>query len=641
MSLKPGTQLGPYEILAAVGAGDMGEVYSARDTKLGREVAIKVLPEEFTHDTERLARFQREAHLLASLNHPHIATIHGLEESGNTHYLVMELVPGETLAERIKRDGPVPIDEALGIATQIAEALEHAHEHGIIHRDLKPANVKVTPEGQVKVLDFGLAKAFLADGQDSADTFDSNSPTLTSPPLTGSPTMPGVILGTAAYMSPEQAKGKTVDKRTDIWAFGCVLYELLTGKMVFAGETVTDILGAVLHEEPDWSALPEYIRPGIHALLRRCLQKEARHRLRDAADVQIQIEDSSKVSLATQKISRPAWRQLVFPVTTAVVVTTIIVGIAVWNLKPPASQSMARFTVALPSDQRLGGLGQRPFAVSPDGTMLVYVAERGDSTQLFLRELDLGESNPIPGTEGAFSPFFSPDGQWVGFFTDGDLKKISISGGAASVLAATRFGRGGSWGNDNTIIFAPDSTSGLFRISASGGAPESLTTVDREKGEGAHRFPHHLPDGRTIVFTVGTGGIWDDARIEALLIDRGERKVLIEGGSDAHYVPTGHLIYHRAGSLMAVPFNLARLEVTDTPVTVVEGVMQSTEITGSSNAVFSDQGWLVYVPGGAPPTQRLLTWVDRNGTEELLPLPPGAYQSVRFFSRRAAAGSRD
>ncbi len=353
MALVAGIQLGPYEIIAAVGAGGMGEVYSARDNNLKREVAIKVLPEQFASDLERLARFRREAQLLASLNHTNIATIYGLEESGGTHYLVMELVPGETLAERIKRVGPVPMEEALGIATQIAEALEHAQEHGIIHRDLKPANVKVTPDGQVKVLDFGLAKAFSADGSDSPDTFDSNSPTV----LTGSPTMPGVILGTAAYMSPEQAKGKVVDKRTDIWAFGCVLYELLTGKMVFTGENVQEIIAGILKGEPEWDALPDNTLPGIRALLRRCLQKDAKHRLRDAADVQIQIEDSLKVSAATQIRSQPGLRRAM-PWAAGFLAGAIVTGIAVWNLKPASSPSLnstARLTMALPPNLELAG----------------------------------------------------------------------------------------------------------------------------------------------------------------------------------------------------------------------------------------------------------------------------------------------
>ncbi len=419
MTLQPGRQLGPYEILAAVGAGGMGEVYSARDSKLGREVAIKVLPEAFSHDTERLVRFQREARLLASLNHPHIATIYGLEESGDTHYLVMELVPGDTLAERIKRDGAVPVDESLGIATQVAEALEHAHEHGIIHRDLKPANVKLTPEGQVKVLDFGLAKAFSADGSDSPDTFDSNSPTL----LTGSPTMPGVILGTAAYMSPEQAKGKQVDKRTDIWAFGCVLYELLTGKQTFQGEMVTEILAKILEGEPDWNALPAATPWRVGDLLRRCLQKDKNHRSRDAAEVRLQIEEAqaSPASniLAATVPAVPKWRRAI-PVVIAAVAIFILGGIAVWNLRPaPAPPSVTRFALTLPLTERITGTNVGTVALSPDGKILVYAANQ----QLYLRSMDSLEANPIPGTEGAASPFFSPDGQWIAFSAEGKLMK--------------------------------------------------------------------------------------------------------------------------------------------------------------------------------------------------------------------------
>jgi eukaryotic-like serine/threonine-protein kinase len=418
MPILAGKRLGPYEILSALGAGGMGEVYQAHDTKLGRDVAIKVLPEAFAHDPERLSRFQREAKMLAALNHPNIATIYGLEQSNGTSYLVMELVPGETLAQRMKRDGALPVEEALTIARQMAEALEAAHEKSIIHRDLKPANVKLTPEGKVKILDFGLAKAFAGD---AANEDPSNSPTLSA-----AATMRGVILGTAAYMSPEQARGKSVDKRTDIWAFGCVLYELLTGKQAFQGETVTEVLAAVLRAEPGWEALPAATPASIRTLLRRCLQKDMHRRFRDAADVRIEIEDFLVAPLSADLIVKQLrhWtiRRSVFVAGLACLFGAGLAGLAVWNYKPAAStgsQPVARLTAAVPPGQELIMASFPALALSPDGTQLVYVAQYGGTQQLFLHPMDTLEYKPLPGTTGALAPFFSPDGQWIGFFAGG------------------------------------------------------------------------------------------------------------------------------------------------------------------------------------------------------------------------------
>ncbi len=412
MALTPGTRLGPYEILSAIGAGGMGEVYQAHDTKLGRDVAVKVLPEAFAHDADRLSRFQREAKMLASLNHPNIATIHGLEQSGGTSYLVMELVSGETVAERVKA-GPLGIEQALKIAVQIAEALEAAHEKSIIHRDLKPANVKMTPEGKVKVLDFGLAKAFAGD---AANEDIGNSPTLSA-----AATMQGTILGTAAYMSPEQARGKSVDKRTDIWAFGCVLYELLAGRQAFQGETTTEILAAVLRGEPDWQALPETTPLSIRALLRRCLQKEMNKRARDAGDARIEIEEAlaapvtgELTTAASTKGFHALGRRALILSVGIFLMGAAFASLAVWNLKPSPPQPVSRTVINLPPGQQLAGLENGPaVALSPDGTHLAYVARQGSTQQLYLRAMDSLEAKPIPGTEGAVSPFFSPDGQWI------------------------------------------------------------------------------------------------------------------------------------------------------------------------------------------------------------------------------------
>ena len=451
MPLAAGTKLGTYEVLSAIGAGGMGEVYQAHDTKLRRDVAIKVLPEAFAHDADRLSRFRREAQLLASLNHPNIATIHGLEDSNSTSYLVMELVPGETLAQRIKRDGAVPIEESLAIAKQIAEALEAAHEKGIIHRDLKPANVKLTPEGKVKVLDFGLAKAFAGD----TSTEDmSNSPTLSM-----AATMQGVILGTAAYMSPEQARGKQVTKATDIFAFGAVLYELLTGKQAFHGEDVAGILAAVLRVEPDWSRLPENTPPAIHRLLHRCLQKDRRQRLQDATDARIEIEDAVSAPVAAETPGPSKSSRSISPALAALIGALALaagIGIGAWFLKPAARQSagVARLTLLVPPGNDLGDFAS--LAVSPDGTEVAYAASGGGvsrgGTQLYIRPLSSTESKALPGTEGAASPFFSPDGQWLGFFAGGKLKKISISGSVSTTLADSGSFPGGGETGARTIL---------------------------------------------------------------------------------------------------------------------------------------------------------------------------------------------
>jgi Tol biopolymer transport system component len=498
MALATGTHLGSYEILAPIGAGGMGEVYQAHDTKLGRHVAIKVLPEAFAHDPERLSRFQREAKMLAALNHPNIATIYGLEQSNGTSYLVMELVSGETLAERIKREGAVPIEESLKIAVQIAEALEAAHEKGIIHRDLKPANVKVTPEGKVKVLDFGLAKAFAGD---TTNEDPSNSPTLSM-----AVTMHGVILGTAAYMSPEQARGKAVDKRTDIWAFGCVLYELLCGRPAFGGEDVTEILAAVVKTEPEWTRLPEATPPAIHILLRRCLRKDKRQRLQDAVGVRIEIEDAiaaPKNSGATQAAPSSTSKLLlaVGAVAAALAIIAIVMAWGWWRATRPIEQSLrplVRLDVDLGPDVSLDSAVGADEIISSDGTRIVYVS----LSRLFTRRLDQANATELAGTQGAFMPFFSPDGQWVAFFTQGKLQKISVEGGSAITLCDATNARGGSWGEDGNIIAALNTTSGLSRIPSAGGPPTPVT--DLQNGEQTHRWPQILPRGQAVLFSAGT-----------------------------------------------------------------------------------------------------------------------------------------
>jgi serine/threonine protein kinase/Tol biopolymer transport system component len=614
MALAAGTKLGSYEVFSQIGAGGMGEVYQAHDTKLGRDVAIKVLPEAFAHDADRLSRFQREAKMLASLNHPNIATIHGLEQSGDTSYLVMELVSGETLQERVKRDGAVPVEEALKIAVQIAEALEAAHEKSIIHRDLKPANVKLTPEGKVKVLDFGLAKAFAGD----TSTEDiGNSPTLSR-----AATMQGVILGTAAYMSPEQARGKAVDKRTDIWAFGCVLYELLTGNVAFHGEDVTDILAAVVRAEPDWTALPANISPFIRVLLQRCLRKDRRQRISDAADVRIEIADAIAVpkdSPATQAAptSTSTWP---WAVAAALVIVAAITSWGWWRATRPAERPLVRLDIDLGPDASLGSPRGTDTIVSSDGTRLAYVSQG----RLFTRRLDQPDATELAGTQGAFAPFFSPDGQWIAFFAQAKLKKVSAEGGSAIILCDAPLGVGGSWGDDGNIIAGLNTfSSGLSQLPSVGGPPTPVT--DLQNGELTHRWPQILPGGKAVLFTASTSGTgFDGADIEVMTFADHRTKTLVRGGTFGRYLPSGHLIYINRGTLFAIPFDLDRLELRGTPSPVLERVGY-TPLTGSAQFDFSQRGTLIYRSGDASGGLSTVQWLDGEGKAQPLLAKPGFY----------------
>jgi serine/threonine-protein kinase len=623
-----GQTLGHYRVVEKLGEGGMGVVYRATDTRLGRDVALKVLPDVFASDADRMARFEREARLLASLNHPNIAAIYGQEESAGVRAIVMELVDGPSLADRL-RSGPIPLEESLAIAKQIAEALEAAHEKGIIHRDLKPANVKVTPDGKVKVLDFGLAKALV---ESSAVADLSASPTISE-----IVSRTGVILGTAAYMSPEQARGKPLDKRTDIWSFGCLLYEVLTGKIGFRGDTVSDTIAQILEREPDWQALPENTPPAVRRLLRRCLQKDPQRRLRDIADARLEIEEtlaapaSGTLEVApAAAVSQPAWWRSA-TLWMSVIICAAVVSFGVWNLKPtppPSHGPLMRFAVTLPPTEQLGALDFPSVALSPTGTHLAFVASRGGTSQLFLRRMDSLQAELIPGTERALSPFFSPDGQWLGFFANGKLMKVSIGGGAPAILCDAPIGFGAVWGPDNTITFAPTGSSGLLQVPASGGAPREVTKLDSEKGEFSHRWPDLLPGGKTLLFTVGTGGSWDDAQIVTQSLETGERHVLIAGGTSPHYIPTGHVVYARGGSLMAVPFDLARRKATGPPTLVLPKVSES--IDGAAQLSISPLGHLVYVPGGLSGRERTLVWVNRNGVVEPLAAPAHAYSDPRL-----------
>jgi Tol biopolymer transport system component len=611
-----GTNLGSYQILSLLGVGGMGEVYLAHDSKLRRDVAIKVLPAAFANDPDRLTRFQREARMLASLNHTNIATIYGLEQSDGANYLVMEVVPGQTLAERVKQDGAIPIEEALAIAKQIAEALEAAHEKGIIHRDLKPANVKVTPEGKVKVLDFGLAKAFAGD---VANDDPSNSPTLSM-----AATMHGVILGTAAYMSPEQARGTAVDKRTDIWAFGCVLYELLTGKPAFHGDDVTDILGAVLRMEPNWNRLPAAVPQKTRDLLRRCLQKDRRQRFHDAGDVRIEIDDAiaaPKDSGATQAAPASTSKLLAAAAGALAIVAVVALWVA-WRATRPIEQTLrplVRLDVDLGPDVSLGSIAGADEIISPDGTRIVYVSQG----RLFTRRLDQPNTTELAGTQGAYAPFFSPDGQWVAFFTTVKLQKISVEGGPAITLRNASGGVGGSWGEDGNIIAALNNTGGLSRIPSGGGPPTPVT--DLQSGEITHHWPQILPGGKAVLFTASaTTTAFDTANIEVMSLADHRRKTLVRGGTFGRYLPGGDLVYVNRGTLFAVPFDVERLEVHGTPVPVLDQVGYSA-VDGSAQLDFSQAGTLIYRSGGAGGGLLTVAWLDGAGKTQPLLAKPGGY----------------
>ena len=628
MALAAGTKVGSYEVVAQIGAGGMGEVYQTHDTKLGRDVAIKVLPEAFAHDPERLSRFQREAKMLAALNHPNIATIHGLEQSGGTSYLVMELVSGETLAERM-RSGPLPIEDALKISVQIAEALEAAHEKNIIHRDLKPANVKVTPEGKVKVLDFGLAKAFEGD---SANEDMSNSPTLSR-----AATMQGVILGTAAYMSPEQARGKSVDKRTDIWAFGCVLYELLTGKQAFHGEDITDILAAVVKAEPDWQALPAATPVMIRNLLRRCMQKDKTLRMQAAGDARIEIQEAltSPSDDGAERVGVLLRTKLSWSIA---VTLAIVATLALWawwhatSASERAPRPLVRLSVDLGPDVSLGSVAGSDVIVSPDGTRLVYVSQN----RLFTRRLDQSTGTELTGTEGAYEPFFSPDGQWVAFFTGSQLKKVPVEGGGAILLCDCSAGvsRGGSWGEDGNIIASLSSVrGGLSRIPSAGGTPTPITQL--APGEAIHSWPQILPGGKAVMFTTSISVVgFDSGNIEVMSLEDRHRKTVQRGSSYGRYLPSGHLVYMNRGTLFAVPFDLDRLEELGTPVPLLQDVAYSPN-NGFAQFEFSSMssapGTLVYRSGGAGESGLVtLEWLDSAGKMQPLLPKPGFYQRPRI-----------
>jgi eukaryotic-like serine/threonine-protein kinase len=675
MPLTIGTRLGPYEIVAPLGAGGMGEVYKAHDTKLGRDVALKILPEIFAHDSDRIARFRREAHMLASLNHQHIAAIYGLEESGSVPALVLELVEGPTLADRLAgsedpalpqrdagtgrvrgrssafaealadrrslgggwSDRPIPLDEALSIAKQIAQALEAAHEQGIIHRDLKPANIKLRPDGVVKVLDFGLAKALDQTSgsglQAAADI--SASPTITSPAMTRL----GVILGTAAYMSPEQARGHAVDKSADIWAFGCVLFEMRSGTRTFPGVDATDTIAAIIRAEPDWSLLPADTPPSVLRVLRRCLEKDRRRRLADIRDARLDLEDPRSVQ--TTIVPPPASTRRRERLMWAAALTLAVVAAAM------LSRGNSRSPVAPPPEMRVEittppTTDQVSLALSPDGEKLVFVASSEGRPKLWLRSLVAGTARPLAGTDGASFPFWSPDSRSIGFFANDRVNRIDIDGGSSKALGFAPVGAGGSWSGDDVILFPPVPDAPLMSVPASGG---DMTPIPGSPpGEGGHRFPQFLPDGRHFLYYVAdrpARGVYIGA------LDGSGRRRLIDADAAAVFVPPAQLLFLRAGTLFAQRFDLVKPGLEGSPVPLAENIAVDAYGAGAISA--SAVGSIVYRTGSGS-RQRQLAWFDRSGTmigtayapDSTSPLNPALSPDGRLVAiNRSVGGNAD
>jgi serine/threonine-protein kinase len=610
----------------------MGEVWRARDVRLGRMVAIKVLPAAFADDAERMLRFEREAHVLASLNHAHIAALYGFEESDGVRALVMELVEGPTLAERLA-NGAIVLEDALPLARQVAEALEYAHEHGIVHRDLKPANVKLTSEGSVKVLDFGLAKA-LADDPVAADV--SHSPT-----LSGVATRAGIILGTAAYMSPEQAKGKPADRRSDVWSFGVVVAEMLTGKALFTGESAPETLARVIEREPDLGALPQATPARIRELLHRCLTKDPRRRLQAIGEARLALEeaiarpDRDGAPVSPGASPPPARRIRAWGFSAALCAGLgLLAGRWLWRQPTPPAAAALRLSIELGADLPLAATDMGPTAVlSPDGMLLAFVAQKAptERARLYLRRLDQLQAAPLAGTEGARDPFFSPDGQWIAFFADRKLKKTSVTGGSLTTLCDAPNDRGGTWGDDGTLVFTPSTQpgTGLWRVSSAGGQPEILTAPDAAAEEVTHRWAQLLPGGRAVLFTANrTLGSYQGANIVVQALSGGARKVLLRNAYFARYLPSGHLVYIHERRLFAAPFDLATLEVTGPAAPVLEDVL-SASTSGGAQFAFSNTGDLAYRAGSGIGFESAIEWIDPDGRRSLRPVV-AQYGNIRF-----------
>jgi eukaryotic-like serine/threonine-protein kinase len=583
--LSPGARVGAYEIVAAIGSGGMGEVYRARDTRLSRDVALKVLPDAVAGDAERLIRFEREARLLASLNHPHIAQIHGFEETAGLVVLIMELVEGQDLADRL-RLGPIEVTESIGLARQIAGALEAAHAKGIIHRDLKPANIRITAAGAAKVLDFGLAKDLAAASAGGLDV---------APTITSAATRLGTVLGTAAYMAPEQAKGLAVDKRADIWGFGCVLYEMLSGRSPFPGSTITETIAAVLERQPDWNALPRSLPAPVLRLLRRCLEKDPERRLHDIADARIELEDLASADAAAPL---PSPRSTAAVLAAAVAIAALAAA-AGWALRRPAASPEVRLEINTPPSMFAS------LALSPDGSSIVYVASDDGLSQLWLRRLDSTTAQRIPNTVGASRPFWSPDGRSIGFFAELKLKHVDVNGGSMRTLASDiGVALGAAWSGSGIIVYASSPGSALLRVAASGGDSAPATRLEMPQQRG-HLAPQFLPDGRHFIFFV-------DGRAEARgvyvgQLDTTDTTRLFDAEGPATYIASGHLLFRRGNTLYAHPFDAARRQLSGQPIVVVEQIPPDTVLSASAAGPFAYRTRL------AGPGQRQLVWFDRAG----------------------------
>jgi Tol biopolymer transport system component/predicted Ser/Thr protein kinase len=627
MPILPGRRLGPYEILSAIGAGGMGEVYKARDTRLDRIVAIKVLPTHLADRSELRERFEREAKTIASLNHPHICTLYDTGHQDDIDFLVMEYLEGETLAQRLQK-GPLPIQQVLQYAIEIADALDKAHRKGITHRDLKPGNIMLTKTG-TKLLDFGLAK--LKQEAAPANVSLSDLPTAKDP-LTAQ----GTLLGTLQYMAPEQVEGKEVDARTDIFSFGAVVYEMTTGKRAFEGKTQASLIAKILEiDPPPISSLQPMTPPALDRVVKRCLAKEPDERCQSAKDLTDElkwiVEGGSQISPASSAAperSRTFGRRALILGLGALLLVAVIASLAGWNLKPAPSQPVTRTVINLPPGQQLAGVESgTALAISPDGSQLAYVARQGGAQQLYLRAMDSLESTSIPGTEGAVSPFFSPDGQWLGFFSGGRLKKVSVNGGAVQTLGDASQPLGASWGGHGMIAFA--SAIGVVQqVPDAGGSPQPL--IRFAKGDASQRWPEFLPGDKAMLFAAGTSPLnFTDAQVAVQSIGTGERRNLIQGGTHPRFAPSGHLVYAQGGTLMAVPFDPQGLKVAGASVPVVQGILQS-PASGAAQYSFSSSGLLVYVPGSVRSAQSRPEWVSRDGTEQPVAAPAHAYVNPRL-----------
>ena len=636
-----GQTLAHYRITEKIGAGGMGEVYRATDSRLHRDVAIKVLPAALAGDRDRMARFEREAQVLASLTHPSIAAVFGLEDAQGGKALVMELVEGEDLSDRLRR-GPMPIEEAARTAAQIAEALDAAHEQGIIHRDLKPANIKLLPDGHVKLLDFGLAKALEGAGATHLTAGESATLSLAA-------TQAGIILGTAAYMSPEQATGGVVDRRADVWSFGVVLFEMMTGRRLFDGQTTSHVLTEVIRAEVDFSKLPPATPRELRTILERCLERDPRRRLRDIREARLVLErmaeqTSSERSLlrtpVAAPVSAPGWRERVtWGAIGGVVIGIGVAAAAFWMRPSPPAAPLTRLEARLADDSLFTNVGAA-FDISSDGRWIVLATGDAAGTEagaLRVRRLSELDSTMLVSTDSGanidrpYNPFFSPDGTWIGYATPSELRKVPIGGGTPLTICRVNLSRGASWGPDGSIVFAPAPDSGLSRVPAAGGEPQPLTKLDASRKEATHRWPQVLPGGGAALFTshVQAAGGFEGASIEVVILETGDRKVVQSGGSYGRYVPSGHLVYVHETTLFAVPFDLDRLEAVGQPVPVVQNITASA-VHGAAQIAFSSTGLLAYLQGAAAVPVHPIVWVDRSGRDSPLLDEPGTYANPRL-----------